>query len=338
MPTATDVFAKVRGHERVEQFHAARDADLLPYFRRLESPAAPVVEMEGAERIMLGSNNYLGLTGDPRVMQGARDALERYGTGPDRVAAPQRHARAAPGARGGAGRLDGHGGRDRLHHGPPGQRGHAGDDPRAGRHRDRRLGRPRLDPRRLPALAGQAAAVPPQPARPARADAGEGRGRRRRRARGGRRRLLDGGRRRAAPADRGAVRALRRPPDGGRGARRRRARGARRGHRRAVRRRGPLRPADGDVLEEPRLVRRLRGRLARGDRVPAHPVARLPLHRGGRARRGRRGAGRAADHPLRRRAPGCSRACWRTPPTSTAGCTSWASMSWSRSRWPATRR
>jgi 8-amino-7-oxononanoate synthase len=37
--------------------------------------------MEGAERIMLGSNNYLGLTGDPRVIQGARDALERYGTG-----------------------------------------------------------------------------------------------------------------------------------------------------------------------------------------------------------------------------------------------------------------
>ena len=37
--------------------------------------------MEGAERIMLGSNNYLGLTGDERVIQGARDALERYGTG-----------------------------------------------------------------------------------------------------------------------------------------------------------------------------------------------------------------------------------------------------------------
>ena len=37
--------------------------------------------MEGAERIMLGSNNYLGLTGDERVMQGARDALEHYGTG-----------------------------------------------------------------------------------------------------------------------------------------------------------------------------------------------------------------------------------------------------------------
>src|ERR671937_987002 len=81
MPTAVDVFAKVRGHERAEQLRAAREADLLPYFRALQSPAAPVVEMEGAERIMLGSNNYLGLTADPRVIQGARDALERYGTG-----------------------------------------------------------------------------------------------------------------------------------------------------------------------------------------------------------------------------------------------------------------
>jgi 8-amino-7-oxononanoate synthase len=81
MPTAIDVFAKVRGHERAEQLRAAREADLLPYFRILESPAAPVVTMEGAERVMLGSNNYLGLTGDERVIAGARDALERYGTG-----------------------------------------------------------------------------------------------------------------------------------------------------------------------------------------------------------------------------------------------------------------
>jgi 8-amino-7-oxononanoate synthase len=47
----------------------------------LTSPALPVVEMEGAERIMLGSNNYLGLTGDERVMAGAQDALHRFGTG-----------------------------------------------------------------------------------------------------------------------------------------------------------------------------------------------------------------------------------------------------------------
>jgi len=78
---ATDVFAKARGHERAELLRAARDADIVPYWRPLESAAGPVVRMEGAERIMLGSNNYLGLTGDGRVKQAARDALERYGTG-----------------------------------------------------------------------------------------------------------------------------------------------------------------------------------------------------------------------------------------------------------------
>jgi 8-amino-7-oxononanoate synthase len=81
MSTAIDVFAKVRSHERSEQLAAAREAGVLPYFRLLEGPAGAVVSMEGAERIMLGSNNYLGLTGDERVMQGAREALERYGTG-----------------------------------------------------------------------------------------------------------------------------------------------------------------------------------------------------------------------------------------------------------------
>jgi len=81
MPTSIDVFAKVRGHEREQILRAAREAGLLPYFRTVESPALPVVEMEGSPRIMLASNNYLGLTGDERVVQGARDALARYGTG-----------------------------------------------------------------------------------------------------------------------------------------------------------------------------------------------------------------------------------------------------------------
>ena len=81
MPTAIDLFEKARRHERLEQLRAAREHDLMPYFRVLEGPTGPVVEMEGRERIMLGSNNYLGLTGDPRVKQAARDALERYGTG-----------------------------------------------------------------------------------------------------------------------------------------------------------------------------------------------------------------------------------------------------------------
>jgi 8-amino-7-oxononanoate synthase len=81
MRTSIDVFAKAREHERVEQLQAARDLDMVPYFRVLEGPTLPEVEMEGQRRIMLGSNNYLGLTGDERVRQGALDALKRYGTG-----------------------------------------------------------------------------------------------------------------------------------------------------------------------------------------------------------------------------------------------------------------
>jgi 8-amino-7-oxononanoate synthase len=78
--TPVDVFEKARSHDRKEQLEAAKRADLLPYFRLIESEAGPVVEMEGRETIMLGSNNYLGLTGDPRVKAAARSALERYGT------------------------------------------------------------------------------------------------------------------------------------------------------------------------------------------------------------------------------------------------------------------
>src|SRR5438128_244258 len=81
MPSATDLFEKARTHDRLEQLRAAREADLMPYFRLLEGAAGPVVEMEGRERIMLGGNNYLGLTGDQRVKDAAREALERYGTG-----------------------------------------------------------------------------------------------------------------------------------------------------------------------------------------------------------------------------------------------------------------
>jgi 8-amino-7-oxononanoate synthase len=86
MPTSTDVsapdvFAKIRDNERVALMRAAREQGLLPYFHEVESVAMPVVQMEGAPRIMLGSNNYLGLTADERVIKGARDALDRYGTG-----------------------------------------------------------------------------------------------------------------------------------------------------------------------------------------------------------------------------------------------------------------
>jgi 8-amino-7-oxononanoate synthase len=78
--SGVDVFEKARVHDRKEQLDAAKEADLLPYFRLIQSEAGPIVEMEGGEKVMLGSNNYLGLTGDPMVKAAARDALERYGT------------------------------------------------------------------------------------------------------------------------------------------------------------------------------------------------------------------------------------------------------------------
>jgi 8-amino-7-oxononanoate synthase len=76
MPTAIDLFEKARTHERLEQLKAAREHDLMPYFRVVEAEPGPVALMEGRERITLGSNNYLGLTGDERVKQAAREALE----------------------------------------------------------------------------------------------------------------------------------------------------------------------------------------------------------------------------------------------------------------------
>ena len=94
-----DVFEKARNHDRLEQLEAAKEHDLLPYFRLLTSQAGPVVEMEGRETIMLGSNNYLGLTGDERVKQArprrARDLRHRG----HRLAAAERHDAAARRAR-----------------------------------------------------------------------------------------------------------------------------------------------------------------------------------------------------------------------------------------------
>ncbi len=59
----------------------ARANDLYPYFRALESRQDKEVIMEGKRRIMLGSNNYLGLTTHPDVVEAGIRALEQYGTG-----------------------------------------------------------------------------------------------------------------------------------------------------------------------------------------------------------------------------------------------------------------
>ncbi len=58
-----------------------RAAGLYPYYRTLTTAQEPRVRHEGRELVMLGSNNYLGLTSHPGVKAAAADALARYGTG-----------------------------------------------------------------------------------------------------------------------------------------------------------------------------------------------------------------------------------------------------------------
>lgn len=54
---------------------------LYPYFHQITSKQHCEVNMEGRRTIMLGSNNYLGLTSDQRIIDAAKEALDQYGTG-----------------------------------------------------------------------------------------------------------------------------------------------------------------------------------------------------------------------------------------------------------------
>lgn len=66
------------------KFTAAKEvmaAGVYPYFRRIESAQDPEVIVEGRRMIMIGSNNYLGLTNHPKVKEAAIEAIKKYGTG-----------------------------------------------------------------------------------------------------------------------------------------------------------------------------------------------------------------------------------------------------------------
>ena len=73
-----DIFEKCRKKGMV---HEVREKGVYPYFHALESRQDVEVIMEGKRRIMLGSNNYLGLTTQPEVIEAGIKALEQYGTG-----------------------------------------------------------------------------------------------------------------------------------------------------------------------------------------------------------------------------------------------------------------
>ena len=73
-----DLFKKCENFVYAKQL---READIYPYFHKLETRQAPEVVMEGKDIIMIGSNNYLGLTSHPEVCEAAIKAVEKYGSG-----------------------------------------------------------------------------------------------------------------------------------------------------------------------------------------------------------------------------------------------------------------
>ena len=73
-----DLFDKAEQRSQVDEI---RDAGIYPYFHALESRQDVEVIMEGKRRIMLGSNNYLGMTTDEEVIEAGIAAFKQYGSG-----------------------------------------------------------------------------------------------------------------------------------------------------------------------------------------------------------------------------------------------------------------
>ncbi|HYW34853.1 MAG TPA: aminotransferase class I/II-fold pyridoxal phosphate-dependent enzyme [Balneolaceae bacterium] len=73
-----DIFSKAYEFTKADEIKAE---GLYPYFKPLQATDGTTVRIEGREVVMAGSNNYLGLTNDPRVIKAAQDVMEVYGTG-----------------------------------------------------------------------------------------------------------------------------------------------------------------------------------------------------------------------------------------------------------------
>lgn len=74
----TDIFDKAYDFTKADEVKAQ---GLYPYFKPLQATDGTTVKIDGREVIMAGSNNYLGLTNDPRVIKAAQDVISVYGTG-----------------------------------------------------------------------------------------------------------------------------------------------------------------------------------------------------------------------------------------------------------------
>jgi hypothetical protein len=72
-----DVFTKCQKFTTADN---ARAMGLYPFFRPLDFNNGPEAQLDGKKVVMLGSNNYLGLTTHPKVREAARAAIDKYGT------------------------------------------------------------------------------------------------------------------------------------------------------------------------------------------------------------------------------------------------------------------
>lgn len=80
----TQILQSIALFEKCRQFTKAKEvqaAGMYPYFKPISDSEDTAVVIEGQKRIMLGSNNYLGLTHHPKVLEAAARALHRYGSG-----------------------------------------------------------------------------------------------------------------------------------------------------------------------------------------------------------------------------------------------------------------
>ena len=73
-----DLFEKMY---KKQPFDMVKEAGIYPYFHELTSGQDTEVEMENIHTIMIGSNNYLGFTSEPSVIESGVEALKKYGTG-----------------------------------------------------------------------------------------------------------------------------------------------------------------------------------------------------------------------------------------------------------------
>lgn len=69
------------GYRMVKKANLLRANNLYPFFRSIGDSEGTVVQVDGQDQIMIGSNNYLGLTHHPHVIESAIKAIEKYGTG-----------------------------------------------------------------------------------------------------------------------------------------------------------------------------------------------------------------------------------------------------------------